>query len=80
MLLPIDDATANALGLPTQDDLKSQLKLGETFQRIGLEPLARGEVIARSVWEKSFHTTARALKLGVPQHVGNYTERKTERY
>ncbi len=69
MLLPTDDATANALGLPTQNDLKSQLKLSETFQRIGLEPLARGEVVARSVWEKSFHTTARALKLGVPQHI-----------
>lgn len=71
MLLPADDKQAAELGLPSVADLKSQLKLSETFQRIGLEPLARGEVVARSVWEKSFHTTARALKLGVPQHFGN---------
>lgn len=71
LLLPSDDKIAAELKLPSTGDLKSQLKLSETFQRIGLEPLARGEVVARSVWEKSFHTTARALKLGVPQHFGN---------
>lgn len=61
LLLPIDDKLASSLGLPSMSDLTSQLKLSETFQRIGLEPLSRGEVIARSVWEKSFHATARAF-------------------
>jgi serine/threonine-protein kinase len=71
LLLPSDEQTAVELKLPTVGDLKSQLKLSETFQRIGLEPLARGEVVSRDEWEKSFHAAARALKLGVPQHFGN---------
>ncbi len=70
LLLPTDEQLAEQLGIPTKTDLKSQLKLNEFFQSLGLEPLSRGEVMARPVWESVFHRTARALKLGVPYSEG----------
>lgn len=70
LLLPTDPRDAARLGIPSATDLESQFRLNAVFQDLGLEPLARGEVITRSVWEKTYHRTARLLKLGVPYHEG----------
>ncbi|MDX1961986.1 MAG: c-type cytochrome domain-containing protein [Pirellulales bacterium] len=71
LLLPADDATAAEHNIPTVADLKSQLKLNAALQNAGLEPITRGEVVPRSMWEKAYHRTARVLRLGVPVHFGN---------